>query len=181
MAYTDPSTAVLGELAHAADWNTSVRDNFRAMGPHLIVRKPSDESLTSNTTLQADDHLILPVAANEVWRTDWDLLYQTNTTADLKIRWTFPAGGTLSISWIWVDAAAAFSLNTQTVSTSPTSTFSIGGLAGGAGSAQVMCVPMVYVNGSTGGSVVLEWAQNTSDANASIMKANSALWGVKLA
>jgi hypothetical protein len=39
---------------------------------------------------------------------------------------------------------------------------------------------MVYTNGGTAGVVTLRWAQNTT-AGTTTVKANSTLWGVKIA
>jgi hypothetical protein len=120
------------------------------------------------------------VPANEIWQTEWFLIYQANTTADLKVRWTFP-GGTLYVSSAWSNNAGTLGLYSEVYAASPSTAISVSGKSTGAGAAQMWPVDVLYINGGTPGDLVLEWAQDTSDANATIMKANSTLWGAKIA
>ncbi len=178
MAYTDPSDAVTGVVAPAAMWNSGVRDNFRAMGPHLLVRKTADESVASSVAFQADEVLLFPVAANEIWLTEWVLLYTAAAAADLQYRFTFPTGGSLVHTSIFPNAADTVAWQSSSGTTSPTTAIQV------AGNAAILVLHdfrLVYINGANAGNVVLEWAQVTSNATATVMKANSTLWGVKLA
>lgn len=183
MAWTTPRTWTDGELVTAAIMDVHVRDNFNAMGPHLIARKTSDQSVTSSTALVDDTALQLTVAANEVWLMHFHLRYQANGTADMKISFAFPAGGV-------IDAAASGSMaNATTIfadQTWPNLTASdanplpfSGG--GSVSDTRTLLIDGTYIGAGTAGTVKLRWAQNTSDVTATKVLAQSTLWGCKLA
>ena len=180
MAWTAPRTWTDGELVTKAIMDPHVRDNFLAVGPHLIIRKPSDESVTSSIALQNDDHLLLAVGTSEVWLTQWNLLVtSTSGTPDIRVAFTFPTGGSAALTLGTVlNGGGTLTYTAWNSTTSPTSTESI------ALSASVLnhfMITGVFVNGGTGGNLQLQWAQQTSDAAATTMKANSTLFAVKLA
>ena len=177
MAWTAPRTWTDGELVTAAIMNPHIRDNQLAEGPHLIVRKPSDESVTSSTVEQADNDLILPLAANEVWHFKFFIVYTGAAAGDLKIRFTFPTSGDLRLSTIFVDVSDALIFNDISTTTSPTTSRNFGAAAAYRG----FPLEGVFVNGANAGNLALEWAQVTSNATPTTIKANSTLWAVKLA
>ncbi|MFB7473976.1 hypothetical protein [Kitasatospora sp. NPDC056184] len=60
------------------------------------VSKSADEIVTSSSTLQLDDHLTLPVEAGATYTVHSQLFVSAgDSAADIKIGWSFPAGGTL--------------------------------------------------------------------------------------
>ena len=177
MAFTDIGDAVVGAVAPAS-WGDAVRENFLLAGPHLIVRKPSDESVTSSTALQDDNHLILPVLANEVWKLNLEVIYSASTTGDFKFGFTFPTGGRLDVQMLGLQSAVVH-LGGFSVTTSPSGTDNFDGL----GSTAHFPLPIwgIYTNGANAGNLTLQWAQQASDATATTVYANSTLWAVKLA
>jgi hypothetical protein len=177
MAYTNPRTWTDGELVDDTIMNAHVRDNLLAMGPHLIVRKPSDESIPSSTVLQDDDHLVLPVAANEIWLVRYNLKVTIPVTPQMKMAFTFPASGDINLSGTEFNAAGTLTKITFQGTTTPTATQDFLGSA----SNRHIVLDGVFVNAGNAGNLVLQWAQNVSNASATIMKANSTLWAVKLA
>src|SRR5262245_12791739 len=92
MAFTNYKTWSVGETLTAANFNQQIRDNGNSMGPHLIARKTSDETVNNSTTLQNDDNLLLAVTANEIWQFKLCILYNSSTAADFKMAFTFPSG-----------------------------------------------------------------------------------------
>ena len=54
MGWTAPKTWCVGETLTAANFNTHIRDNQLAEGPHLIARKTADQSVTSSAVLVDD-------------------------------------------------------------------------------------------------------------------------------
>jgi len=179
MGWTTPKTWSAGETLTAANFNTQFRDNLNTLS-HLVVRKTADESLSSSTTLQDDNHLILPVAANEVWQFSFNIIYSSGTTEDFKIGFTFPTSGRIDAMGVAFDGALAVSLPNVSTTTSPaTPTTALGG----AGTTVRFPVSMqgIFTNSSTAGNVTLQWAQNTSGATTTTVYANSTLWAVKLA
>jgi len=175
MAWTAPRTWTDGELVTAAIMNPHIRDNFNAL-PHLIVKKPSDESVTSNITPQADDHLILPVGANEIWITEWHIL-ALEGGGNMNYRFSFPSGGQIAFTAHVQEVGGTYTNRSIFGTTSPTSTNSV------ALSSLPRDVPIqgIYINGGTGGSVTFEWAQQASNAGATTVKANSLLFAGRVA
>jgi len=179
MAWTAPKTWSVGEVVTAANMNIHLRDNLLAVGPHLIARKPSDETVTSSTVFQADDHLLAPVGVNEVWWLQWVFIATGATAGDMKVQWTFPSAGFVSWQTIGFNDAGTLTNSEQGIGTSPTSQFTLFLL--GATTPIVRTVDMFYTGGANAGNVAAEWAQVTSSGTATTMRANSALWGMKLA
>lgn len=181
MAWTTPRTWTDGELVTASIMNTHVRDNQLAEGPHLIARKTSNQSVTSSTTVVNDSALLMSVGANETWLTRWGLLFTTaSATAGLRVSWSFPTAGALEGSWSFVNTAAAYSGFGIVSGTNPTTEQAMGAQSAGS-DVNYLAIELVYVGGANAGTVQLKWAQTTSNATATVMKTNSALWAVKLA
>ena len=179
MAFTAPVTRATDFLVTAAIWNAEHVDNFNTGVQHLAVRKTSDQSVTSSTTLVDDSALVLPVLASEIWQFKFFVVYGAGATGDIKVAFTFPTGGDFRLSLLAADAAGTLLMQTASSTTSPTPTISLKGN----GITTYATIPFegVYVNGGTGGNVTLQFAQVVSDATAATIKAQSTLWGVKLA
>jgi hypothetical protein len=180
MAWTNPRDWTDGEFVTESILDTHIRDNLLAVGPHLIVRKTSDQSVTSSTVLVDDSALVLAVAANEIWRFELMLFYESGSTEDFKFSWSFPTSGVLSSYVAHLDAANAFTLEYPRLTASDGVTVILSGGAG-AGAPRVQPVYGLFVNSTNAGNVTFRFAQNTSGATSAIVKANSTLWAVKLA
>jgi hypothetical protein len=182
MGWTAPATWTVGELVLASKLNTHVRDNMLAVGPHLIVRKTADESVTSSTTLQNDDHLVFTGGVNEVWQVGLTILYEGSATGDIKIAFTYPTGSgfklALGASGVTNGPTAQ---NDAAVSDGASPSNSLVYFGIGAGLARVVNMLGVWAVGATGGNLQLQWAQNASDATATKVLTHSTLWAVKLA
>lgn len=184
MAWTIPRTWTGGELDAKALMDVHVRDNFNAILPIHRVRKTADESLTSNTVLQNDDHLVFPVAmaASERWHVEVFLFYTAATTGDLKLAWTTTAGA-MSGNHAAMGAGSAtagppadsFYFN---AGITPGSIHSLGGY----GTGTIACAILV-ADWTTGSSATpqLQWAQLNSDATATTVKAGSTLIAYRVA
>jgi len=146
--------------------------HLTAMQP-LYVRKVTDESLVSSTTLQDDNSLLLPVEANAVYELDAVIYYSTRSDTDIKMQWTLPSG---FMEWI------AYGLASGATGTSGSVVFERQFLSstpvfGGAG-AENSTFLSVSVKGSihigtTPGNMRLRWAQNVSNATATIVRGDS--------
>lgn len=133
------------------------------------VGKTNDESVTASTTLQNDDHLFFIGVPNTLY------------VVDFYLRAEFHALGQIKIA---IDAPSAdfISLNAAIIAD---------GVITGQGTANALAtaVPLVITSatsgmvqahvgiliGATGGQVVLQWAQNTSNGTATTVKAGSYL------
>ena len=141
---------------------------------NTLVRKTADESVTSSTTLQNDDHLSLEVGANETWEFEAFILATSSSqTPDLKFTFTVPTGTSIDWTANSVDSSAASSY--PPVSASGTSVSP----AISANAMMVVRVRGVLTVGSTAGSLQLQWSQNQSNNNAVTVKARSFLKGGK--
>lgn len=178
MGWTAPRDWTDGEFVTESILDTHIRDNLLALGPHLIVRKPSDESVTSSTALQADNDLILPVGASDVWLSKWYVLVTGATTGDFQLRFTYPASGILAGMGLFVSTAGAVTGIGFGDAASPTGATTVN-LDASVGNLGVF--DLQYTGGGTSGNVTLEWAQGASDATPTTVKANSTLWGYKIA
>lgn len=177
MGYTEPVDRALSELITPPIWNAEVAANMRAMGPHLIVRKPSDESVVSSTTLQNDDHLLLTIAASEVWHVRFGLWMSGGASvSNTSIAFTFPASCVVAISTVAYATSGTVTNKRWMGSSSGVSNTLLVDSAG-----EFFSLEGVVVNSSTAGTLQLQWAQATSNGTALLMKANSTLWAVKLA
>jgi hypothetical protein len=134
------------------------------------VRKTADESVTNSTTLQNDDDLALSVGANEVWEFEaFVLTTSASGTPDLRMTFDAPSGSTISWQAVARDSTDAFSHPLVTASGTTISP------AINAGTTSLVRVRGVLAVGSTAGTLRLQWAQNTADADAVTISANSFL------
>ncbi|MFD9465325.1 hypothetical protein [Streptomyces sp. NPDC060027] len=148
------------------------------VGQNQYIAKTADETVTSNATLQNDDHLVLPVVANAVYTFALDL-YMTEATdfvGDFKMSFTCPASATFDMHGVGPHAT---SFTTGTSSDGEwigkLATSSAGAtLAFGVGTG--LTAVRVYgrlVTLGTAGNFTLQWAQNASDASGTTLKAGS--------
>lgn len=149
--------------------------DLEAAGPGggpTIVNKVNDQTKTANVTLANDSELTFPVAANTKYRFRVVAFFDTTANADLKFALACPASPTLVRvqRHTIIPAATALSnigvLTACGASTALTGTGTTGG--------QIELEGIIH-NGANAGIVALQWAQNTSDAGASIMRAGSYL------
>lgn len=137
----------------------------------LVVLKTADESVTSSTVLQNDDHLLFAVGANEVWEFLIFLrLVAGNITPDFKYAFTVPTGGSIVIS-------GQVHIGAQAVEVDGTTAQIAIALSATQGN---MFFLGLYIGGANAGNVQLQWAQNTSDAAATTVKTNSFIIAHKL-
>lgn len=149
-------------------------EDFDVFG--VTAYKTANESVTSSTTLQNDDLLLLPVVANARYIMDAQLFYSGATdgaTGGLKLGWTGPSGATMTWSSYGVNQnLAPATVNYNVVGEA------IGGLPRPLATSGVgftmSCVPRGLLNtASNSGNLQLQWAQGGSSATATIVQAGS--------
>jgi len=141
------------------------------------VIKTADESVTSSTTLQNDDHLLYTVAATGTYAFDLYLIATSaaNAAGDINVAFTFPTGtmrlwgpgsdpalasGTLAQSKFAASTAVTSGTAWQDFGLSTTSLgFNIHGL----------------FTATATGTLQFQWAQFASNANATTVRAGSHL------
>ena len=174
MAFTTPRTWTDGELVTKAIMDPHVRDNFLAMGPHLIARKTADQNVTS-TTYANDDTLATPsIPANEIWHLR--LVHSVTTGAGgMNGSWSFPTSGDLQMIMIGDSGSVLVQQKRLTASDGDAVNYIIN-----ASAARLYVMDVLYINAGTAGIVTRRNAL-TSASGTSVVKANSTLWGVRLA
>ena len=140
------------------------------------VRKSADQTVTSSTTLVNDSQLKFAVAANETWIFQaWLYTYAADGTPDIKVTFTGPSGSTVfwSSSQVIFNAAAATTLTVVAPGATTGDLFVDSNL-------RAIQLYGTILNGGTAGDVQLQWAQNTSSANGTSVKAGSSIFGIKV-
>lgn len=143
--------------------NVQVNGSFSASGTgnSRTVRKTADQSVTSSTTLVNDSHLVLSVVANATYTLFLMCVFSGGTTGDIKFSWGVPSGTVLR----WVDQTGTSGLAADLdVYSAPGGTTQVG-----------FQIWATVVTSGTAGNIQFRWAQNTSDATATIVRANSHL------
>ncbi|MCP3758222.1 hypothetical protein [Streptomyces sp. TBY4] len=156
---------------------------LNAMQP-LYVEKSADQSITSSTVNVNDNALLVPVEANAKYIVNGMLLYSAHSSADIRMGWTGPSDATFE--WIihaQTTATGGVASNGVVVDRQVigNSAFPLGGF--GAENSTFMTAPLWgrLVTSTTAGTLQLNWAQQTSNATASIMRAGSWLMLTRVA
>lgn len=122
---------------------------------HPVTKiKASDETVNSGgtgSTLQDDDDLLWAVGINEEWAFDFYLKITSGLTPDIKFQFSAPTNAT-------VDAVVVS--GTAQGSASEAAPAVIGTIDAD----EMVHIHGVALTGNTAGNVVLQWAQNVSDA-----------------
>lgn len=150
-----------GSQLTAAEWNE--------VQPAQII-KPTNQSVTSSTTLVNDNSLFLPVAvANATYVFRSFLIYKGGTqgSSDLKLEWAIPSGATLTCVIAGIGTGGGSFVGQG---------FTLSGTVALGTAGSTVCGVLFYgtlVMSSTTGTLQLEWAQNTSSATATTVEAGS--------
>lgn len=165
---TRPSSPVEGMTIYETDTDIHRVYNGASwvllLGLTLGAYKTADTSRSSTTTLTADPHLTLSVAANAVYAVHVSLAYQAGTTEDMKTDFTVPSGATMDTTRYLNNIGTH-----QTIATAATV-----GIWQGSGGNEGATMWGTLVT-SSAGTFALRWAQNTSGATATILRAMSSM------
>lgn len=137
----------------------------------LLIRKTADESINTSTTFQNDNELTAAVEANSTYWCHLHLQTSSAVTPDFKYQFSKPAGATTP-AWnaVYFTTAAAL-----------TASISGDALSTGGFGADLPIEAWGYLITTNAGQFTLQWAQNTSDAGSTIVRAGSALILMKIA
>jgi hypothetical protein len=139
-----------------------------------LIKKIADQSKASNTTLANDDTLFFSMAANTKYSIRIRIFGVAPATPGFKYQIVGPASPTLVLIETATRAPAGSSL---TVSGTTASAFPAASTAitGNATSHFFLEIDVVVQNGVNAGTFAFQWAQNASNATASIVRAGSHL------
>jgi hypothetical protein len=140
----------------------------------IIKRKSADESVNNSATLQNDDELFLPMAANDSMQVEGYIDAQGFSGGkDFKISFSVPAGATLNIYANWNQHGAvgqavfkATGDASGTIDYNPVAPLEQGVIFFG-----------TVVTGNTAGNVQLTWAQFSASTTSNTFKAGSYMQG----
>lgn len=155
------------------------RDNtsWREVLPYTLIRKTADEAVNNSVVMQNDDHLIIPIAANEVWQAEYFLhvLQGAWAAVDFKYNFTIPAAATLTYkAHDAIDSAGTLAGSMIIVAATDLVA------AVGNGISSLIHAKIVVVNGANAGNITLQWAQNAAAAVNTKLLANSYLIAHKM-
>jgi hypothetical protein len=167
------STRATDFLVTAAVWNADLVGNMNSAIPHLLAYKSADESMTSDTTLQNDDHLFFAMAANELWSVNIGLHVSGGNDSNIKIAFILPSGSMMLEVFHFNTSNAAGSFQWVSSGVSQNLRSNING--------SFISIDGTITNAGTAGNFQLQWAQAASVAVALTVKKGSTITGFKLA
>lgn len=142
-----------------------VKGNLEYLLP-LFARKTADESVTSSTALQNDDHLVLAAEASATYELEMLLSLLGAAAGDFKFQYALPAGSTMFARIIYFDPSLSLG-NALYTNAAPWT----------AGTDPAFATPVHVVGtlrtGGTAGNLQLTWAQNASNATPTKVLADS--------
>jgi hypothetical protein len=160
---TDPATIrqIYDDLLAAETRLTSLEALRR-----LFARKSADETVNNSATYQADDHLVVAGAASITYAVVLNMIVNSGTTPDIKVRFTLPAGAT----------ATNWSVHlTQSGATATIASMTTGSGVGTAAVDEGLLFLGLIIMSTTAGNIQVDWAQNTANASNTIVRSNSYL------
>lgn len=161
------------DIATSGTWGTTINTAINTLnGADQFARKPADESVTSNTTTQDDNDLVVAVVANGVYLVTWDLRIDGATGGDFKYFFTGPTAATMT--WNSMGHAAADTTNVApTITDAPLISTNVTHGTLGTGTISHIRGNGILVVSVTGGNFQLVWAQGTSSGTATTAKTGS--------
>lgn len=150
------------------------------------LRKTSDTSRSATTTLAADPHLQMDVAAGGVYALWGWMKYDALAAADIVVGFSFPTGtlgewtgigGGITVTSATAgggtqqDAVSTWGYNVRLETTDLVNTRNFGAL--GVGTTLTVLINGTFRIGSTAGTLALTWAQGASNATATTVYTDS--------
>jgi hypothetical protein len=136
--------------------------------------KVNDQGVANSTTYVDDTALLFAVAANAEYVARFHLVVDGVTGADIKVRFSVPAGAT---GFRWCQGPQAGSADRENTNMAiPVHGFTTDRPYGtvAATAASIAVIERLHVfTAATSGSVTLQWAQNTANATGTLVLANS--------
>lgn len=142
------------------------------IGLWTVVTKASDESVTSSTTLQDDNELQYTVVAGASYYFSLELAHNGASTGDFK--WAF-ALSTGSFTRGWRKVIGYYNTTTVTAAEGLVNDMTTAVTAGASATENLVQNISGFFIPSANATLKLQWAQNTSDGTATIVKAGSRL------
>lgn len=135
-----------------------------------FIRKTTAQTINNSSTLQNDDQLFAPLAANERVVFFATIRHVGNATADIKFTFTGPSGSSGSHVFpnAYIDTG-------DTLGTPLPQGFTGTSSVAGASGARVQLIIGLATTGATAGNLQFQWAQNTATAVDTTVQVDSSL------
>lgn len=140
--------------------------NGNRMSDWTVIRKTGDTTRNTNTTTSADPDLQFSLAASTIYDIRIIVKFRSTAAGDLKWGLAGPASPTEVYGGYSMDNSGAITKGFEAYPTN------IAQLQGGDG-ARFLQIEMTVENGANAGTFGFDWAQNTSDAGPTTVKAGS--------
>lgn len=127
--------------------------------------KTADEPRASNTTLTNDGSMVVPLVANAKYILRHTVVYNANATADLKAKYTVPAGTTMTYT------TQVTNIGPAAIGQTEASTV----IYDGTGANETIHTNGYIETGANAGNLNWQWAQNISDPGATTIRKASIL------
>ncbi len=135
----------------------------------IPVRKYGDETKSSNNTHADDGSLFFDAEASKKYAFRLNVFFDTTAAADFKYQIQGPSSPTI-IRYLTRDVAPAATAMTVAVQTAFAASVSVLSASTNGGFVEISGI---LHNGTTAGRVSFQWAQNTSDASNTTVRAGS--------
>lgn len=155
---------------------TSLTNGFvPQIASQILRRKSADESVTNSSTMQDDDHLQWPVTAGQIWEVR-GIAYFTSSSSSPNFKFQFEmpggAGDDLDVFFkTYRIGTTGGGIERAGQLTSPSTSSGVCNITGGVD--YVLEVNGVFQVGASSGDIIFQWAQNSSNGTATIVKDNS--------
>lgn len=149
------------------------------VGFPFMRAKASDETVTSSTTVQGDNELTMSLAGSSTYFVEFNLMFSALAAGDIKTQWAVPSGASGTRTCIGPGSTATVRDNISGRFGSHSFSTDV---AYGCESASLFSGAYEYavVTTTTAGTLTLNWAQASSSATASTMRAGSTMRVTKL-
>jgi hypothetical protein len=150
-----------------------------SLGIWNVVKKVADQTKTANITIANDTELSFAMAPSTKYQVRGTILFDTGATGDFKWRHVGPASPTLVRlfrQWIIPGTAVFAGMTVDTAFSAADLALAGAGTTGG-----LIQLEGAVHNGLNAGNFAFAWAQNTSDATATIVRAGSYLEWMQVA
>jgi hypothetical protein len=141
----------------------------------VIVPKAATESVTASTTMQNDDELFASVAVSATYAVQLHLFHDADTTGDIKIGWSGPTGATMNWGAVVAHVNETSSGTVTAVSMQTRIISETQDIGGGASTGTYSVVHGTLITSTTAGTLNFQWAQRSSSATATNVRAGSML------
>lgn len=145
----------------------------------VVVQVGDSANVNNSTTLVSSTYLTLAVEASAVYLAEYELIYDTNSTADFKSSLTLPAGATVTLAR-WTSGTTGTAIDSAIEHNADTLvTMSSGGVAVGT---RMSCRRAgIVVMSTTAGNATIQFAQNVANVSNTFLSRGSWLRLTKVA